>query len=105
MLSLHWKTCYQKLAAFRAQMDRLKTLQANNSSTTAYGDELKQAVLSGVLSPATAGELMQEYAAMVTPATLLPATESTLPGTEDFARLEQRLRQHRQKRRLHRRAR
>ncbi len=83
--------CYQKLLASREQINRLVKMQGNNASTRDYADELKQGVLSGVLSPEEAGRLMQEYVAMVTPVSVLPSSEPTLPGTEDFARLQQRL--------------
>ncbi|MDX1900925.1 MAG: TrbI/VirB10 family protein [Gammaproteobacteria bacterium] len=83
--------CYQKLYAVKEVSARLQKLQANNASASAYADELKRAVQSGLISPEDAGNLMQEYQAMVTPTTTISGVETNLPSTDDFARLRQRL--------------
>lgn len=86
--------CYQRLAALREEAKRLQALQADNASQSAYGEELKRAVQSGLLKPQVAGDLMQEYSAIVTPVTApAAAADTTLPGAEDFARLQQAVQQ------------
>lgn len=85
--------CYQKLYAMKQMTNRLQNLQANNASATTYADELKRAVQAGLITPEKATDLLNEYKAMVTPATALPGLGVTanLPSTEDFARLRERL--------------
>lgn len=80
----------QKLNDLKAQAQRLLALQANNATAGAYAEELKRAVQAGLISPEEAGRLMQYYEAMITPvAGTGPAVSTTLPTSEDFARLQQ----------------
>ncbi len=79
----------QKLSDLKAQAARLAALQANNASPAAYGEELKRAVQSGLISPTDAATLMQYYQAAIMPLTNAPVAETNLPTTEDFARLQQ----------------
>ncbi len=79
----------QKLSDLKAQAERLKNLQANNASASAYGDELKRAVQAGLISPEMASELMQNYQASITPVGVGATVATNLPTTSDFARLQQ----------------
>jgi len=87
--------CYRALLALNEEAKRLEALQSDNASCAVYGDELKHAVQSRVMTPQMAGDLMQDCVAMRTPLTapLIPGVETNIPGTEDFARLQQRVQQ------------
>lgn len=80
---------YKNLAAARAMAQSLKNLQGNNASAGAYADALKKAVVSGVLTPDQAAQLLQEYQAAITP--YAPGVATNVPGADDFARLQQQL--------------
>jgi len=75
---------YRAVKGLREMEQRLGALQGNNASLASYADELKRAVQAGILTPAQAAQLMQEYAAM----TAQPTAPVT--GTGDFAQLQQR---------------
>ncbi len=78
----------QKLNALKLSAQRLMGLQANNATTGAYANELKQAVQAGALTPESAAALMQFYEAS-TSQVGTPAVSTTLPTTSDFAKLQQ----------------
>ncbi len=82
-------------AAKRAEAKKLLALQGNNATVAEYTDELKRAVQAGVLTPDEASKLLQEYQTMTMPASLPlgAGVEMTLPTTEDFAKLQQRVQQ------------
>ncbi len=79
----------QKLNDLKAQAQRLAALRANNATPAAYADELKRAVQAGIISPENAASLMQDYQASLTQLTNVPAVQSNLPTTADFAKLQQ----------------
>lgn len=80
----------QKLNDLKAEAQRLAEMQGNNASTSDYANELKRAVQAGLLSPDDAAKLMQDYAAMSGSVVAGgPTVETTLPGTADFAKLQQ----------------
>src|SRR3990167_4424081 len=82
-------TC-QKLNELKAAAQRLARLQGNNASVTEYANELKRAVQAGLLSPETAANLMQQYAAMTAPLiSTAPIAETSIPRTAEFAKLQQ----------------
>lgn len=73
---------------------RLLALQGNNASLNDYAEELKRAVVAGVLTPEQAAQLLQEYRAAIVPvAGVAPGPETNLPGAADFAKLQQQLQQ------------
>lgn len=81
-----------------AEAKHLLDMQANNASLGDYANELKRAVQAGIITPEMASALMQQYqaltAASITPGGgAIPTTETSLPGTEDFAKLQQRVQQ------------
>ncbi|HSW69644.1 MAG TPA: TrbI/VirB10 family protein [Gammaproteobacteria bacterium] len=82
----------KKLNALKDMAARLMQLQANNASPASYAEELKRAVQAGLLSPEEAAALMQYYKATAVPAAGVPTVTTSLPTTEDFARLQQAVR-------------
>ena len=83
---------FQTVKGLREMEAKLNALQANNVSPALYADELKKAVQSGLITPDQAAQLMQEYQAMNASAGPVASTVSG-PGSEDFAKLQQRLAQ------------
>ncbi len=92
-------TLGQLIAKGGAEADeakRLLNMQGNNASLNDYMNELKRAVQAGTITPEMAAALLKEYQAMMTPLAALgtlPAVEGTIPGAEDFAKLQQRVQQ------------
>lgn len=86
---------YKKLYAVRQEAARLKALQGNNASLDDYANELKQAVQAGILTPDEAAKLYQDYQNVLTPPTApgLAGVDTSIPGSADFAKLQQRLSQ------------
>lgn len=82
----------QKLAALKAELQRLQALQGNNASAGQYADELKRAVEAGLLSPEMASGLLQDYQASTTSG-VVPGAETALPSASDFAAIQARIRQ------------
>lgn len=80
---------YQAVKGLREMEQRLGALQGNNASLATYADELKRAVQAGVLTPAQAAQLMDEYAAMTAKSGLQPV----ISGGSDFAKLQARVQQ------------
>lgn len=78
---------YQLIKGLREMAKVLAELQGNNASPGAYGDALKRFVQAGIITPAQAAELMQEYLALSSRAPL-PTTGG---GTDEFSRLQQRV--------------
>lgn len=79
-----------KLGDLKGEAQRLAGLQANNATPSAYADELKRAVQTGLLSPDGAANLLQCYQAATLPAgTSAPTVQTNLPTTADFAKLQQ----------------
>lgn len=78
---------------FANEANRLLGLQANNASLGDFGNELKQAVIAGLLSPDEAAALMREYQAMTTPVSpgVIPVVQTNIPTTDDFAKLATRV--------------
>ena len=74
---------------------RLLTMQANNASLTDYTEELKRTVAAGLLTPEEAASLLQQYQAMLATfvAGTAPSAQLVIPGAEDFAKLQQTLKQ------------
>jgi type IV secretory pathway VirB10-like protein/polyhydroxyalkanoate synthesis regulator phasin len=76
---------------------QLLNMQANNATLDAYAEELKRAVQAGIISPEMAAQLLQEYRASVVPFApaggIAPGAQASLPGAEDFAKLQQQLQQ------------
>ena len=69
-------------------------MQANNASLADYKEELKRGVEAGLITPAMAAALLQQYQAAVAPpstAGSTPTTEQTIPGTSEFANLAKRV--------------
>lgn len=92
---------YNKLNGIREQAERLAGLQGNNASVGDYTDELKRAVQAGLISPAMAATLLNQYRAAVAagagraiaPQTggEAPTIETNIPGGSEFAKLQERL--------------
>lgn len=85
-----------KGGAAAALAQRLTNLRANNASSAEYANELKRAVQAGLLTPQQAAELMEQYQAAIAPpstAGLTPGIDSSIPGAEEFAKLQQRVQQ------------
>ncbi|EKD73291.1 MAG: IcmE protein, partial [uncultured bacterium] len=83
---------YQQVKGLREMAQRLGTLQANNASVNQYTDALKKAVAEGKLTPEQAAQLLQEYQAMTAvPVSGAAITAATGPGSEEFAKLQQRV--------------
>jgi type IV secretory pathway VirB10-like protein/polyhydroxyalkanoate synthesis regulator phasin len=83
---------YQAVRGLRDMSQRLGELQGNNAPLSTYADELKRAVQDGVLTPAQAAQLMQEYQALhASPVTATTGVLTNVPGSEEFAKLQQRL--------------
>jgi polyhydroxyalkanoate synthesis regulator phasin len=87
--------CYKMVLATRDQANRLRNLQLNNASVSAYADELKRAVAAGLISPEMAAKMLQEYQASIAPFSpgSAPGAVTTLPGAGDFAKLQQQIAQ------------
>lgn len=85
--------CYQHLSAVRAQAQRLSAMQGNNASLTDYANELKRAVQAGLISPAEATRLYEQYraltAAVAGPSGIAPTVDTSIPGGADFAKLQE----------------
>lgn len=77
---------YQKIKQLRDVQQRLANLQANNAAPNQYADELQRAVAAGVLTPAQAAQLLQEYQSM-----LAGATAPEIAGTGAFGALQQKV--------------
>jgi len=73
------------------EANRLLGLQANNASLGDFGNALKQSVISGFLTPDQASRLMSDYQAMTTPVGTTPTVQTSIPTTEDFAKLAARV--------------
>lgn len=83
---------YKKLYALKQEAQRLKALQSNNAPLGDYVNELKRAVQAGILSPDAAAQLLQEYQAVLAAPTAGPiSVDTSIPGSADFAKLQQRL--------------
>lgn len=80
---------YKAVKGLRDMQDKLVALQGNNASPSAYADELKNAVQTGLITPEQAAQLLQDYQALNAPAAGAPIA----PGAtdEEFAKLQQRL--------------
>lgn len=82
---------YVKVKQLREMSQRLAALQGNNAGPAAYADELRKAVESGAITPEQAAQLLQEYQAMTSRATVAPGTGAA--EGSDFARLQERMQQ------------
>lgn len=87
-------TC-TKLAAVRAEAEKLAAMQGNNASINDYADELKRAVAAGLISPDMASQLLAQYTALMTPVApppgIAPGIEANIPGASAFAQLQERV--------------
>ena len=85
----------QKVAAARAEADKLANMQANNASLDDYTNELKRAVQEGLISPEMAANLLTQYRALLTPITppggVAPGVQANIPGATEFGQLQQRV--------------
>jgi polyhydroxyalkanoate synthesis regulator phasin len=89
---------YNKLHAMRAEASKLIGLQNNNASVSQYGGQLSHGVQTKVWNPETAAGLLQQYQALVTnvpvpPPSGVSTVDTSIPGAENFAILQQRLAQ------------
>lgn len=82
---------YKLVKGYRDASESLGKLQGNNASNGDYSTELKRLVQAGLLTPAEAAQLMQEYQANAVRQPIGAPTGPVTPGAEGFARLEQRL--------------
>ena len=74
---------YTLIKGLEDESQRLADLQNNNATPGAYADELKRAVQAGLLTPAQAAQLMQEY--LAAHAAQAPPVAT---GSGDFAKLQ-----------------
>jgi polyhydroxyalkanoate synthesis regulator phasin len=96
------KADYARLVGLREEATKLTEMQANNASPAEFAAELKRAVAAGLISPDQAAALQREYEALsanvpvsqnpITPAAgNAPGLQTTVPGGESFAGLQNRL--------------
>lgn len=84
---------YKKIKGLQDMQQRLGALQGNNASASSYADELKRAVQAGLITPEEAARLLKDYQAMTSKAPATAAGLGGIPGTEDFAKLQQSIQQ------------
>jgi polyhydroxyalkanoate synthesis regulator phasin len=91
---------YQNTEGQRTEAEKLMAMQANNATPAEYTAELARAVKAGLITPEMATELEQQYRAATTAVAIVPPSGTTsgidtnLPGNDNFAKLQQRLREH-----------
>ena len=83
---------YKKLGGLCSVSKQLTGLQSNNASIADYTKALKDAVQAGLIPPDIAANLLREYKGIVSPG-IAPTVETNIPGTENFAKLSQRVQQ------------
>lgn len=77
---------YEKVKKYREAKESLDALQANNATPAAYADQLKRLVEAGVITPAQAAQMLQEYQA-----SLLKGNVATSLEGGDFGALQQKV--------------
>ncbi len=81
-----------KGGGFASEAQRLLDLQANNATAADYANELKRAVVAGLLTPEEAAALMQQYQAMIAAGGgVVPTAQGVIPTTDEFAKLAARV--------------
>jgi polyhydroxyalkanoate synthesis regulator phasin len=94
-------TCLEPLLAkggeATAQLQRLIDLQSNNATMAQYTDELKRGVQAGIVTPEMAACALKQYQVVSSipryDGAAVPTLQSTLPGAQEFAALQQRTQQ------------
>jgi polyhydroxyalkanoate synthesis regulator phasin len=83
---------YKRRSDLHNQLQHLTDMKNKKVSPQEYADELRKAVRTGLLSPQQAATLLQEYNAPTAANSNLGATPgANVPGSADFAKLQQRL--------------